>query len=343
MKLSDRAIGYISLFSLIALFSGISYGMYHAHQDVPHSAIVDFEELGTLQPEDEVVVRGYRVGTIGKVTWLGNRSRVQIRFDNPIVIREGTEFNNINYALMGQRRLEIIPSKTGKVLPEDHVHQGHFEPGIAEALRLMEDVSKQIMNVREVVMLIANGDSTHASAQQKYEEVIGSVEDLLENVDRTLSSMQPKMRTFFNQVQDAGHTLVDATLQADTAINAAATGISGKLTQAQDVIKTLADGTAKINETIVSIEQSPAMDKLLGSRDAIDKINNLIVKLNKLVAAIDTKGIKVYDENGNPVKLITWKNTNLVGKTARAKAKARAEKGESLPGGPIRAEAPGDE
>ncbi len=343
MKLSDRAIGYISLVSLFGIFAGVAYGMYEAHQEVPHTAIVDFEELGTLQPEDEVVVRGYRVGTIGKVTWLGNRSRVQIRFDNPIVIREGTEFNNINYALMGQRRLEIIPSKTGKVLPEDHVHQGHFEPGIAEALRLMEDVSKQIMNVREVVMLIANGDSTHASAQQKYEEVIGSVEDLLENVDRTLSSMQPKMRTFFNQVQDAGHTLVDATLQADTAINAAATGISGKLTQAQDVIKTLADGTAKINETIVSIEQSPAMDKLLGSRDAIDKINNLIVKLNKLVAAIDTKGIKVYDENGNPVKLITWKNTNLIGKTARAKAKARAEKGESLPGGPIRAEAPGDE
>ena len=343
MKLSDRAIGYISLVSLFGIFAGVAYGMYEAHQEVPHTAIVDFEELGTLQPEDEVVVRGYRVGTIGKVTWLGNRSRVQIRFDNPIVIREGTEFNNINYALMGQRRLEIIPSKTGKVLPEDHVHQGHFEPGIAEALRLMEDVSKQIMNVREVVMLIANGDSTHASAQQKYEEVIGSVEDLLENVDRTLSAMQPKMRTFFNQVQDAGHTLVDATLQADTAINAAATGISGKLTQAQDVIKTLADGTAKINETIVSIEQSPAMDKLLGSRDAVDKINNLIDKLNKLVAAIDTKGIKVYDENGNPVKLITWKNTNLIGKTARAKAKARAEKGESLPGGPIRAEAPGDE
>ena len=343
MKLSDRAIGYISLFSLIALFSGISYGMYHAHQDVPHSAIVDFEELGTLQPEDEVVVRGYRVGSIGKVTWLGNRSRVQIRFDNPIVIREGTEFNNINYALMGQRRLEIIPSKTGKVLPEDYVHQGHFEPGIAEALRLMEDVGKQIMNVREVVMLIANGDSTHASAEQKYQEILGTIEGLLESADKTLSSMQPKMRKFFNQVQDAEHTLADATLQVDTAVNAAMTGISTKIGQAQDVIKTLADGTAKMNETIASIEQSPAMDKLLGSNEAIDKINALMAKLNKLIAAIDTKGIKIYDENGKPVKLVTWKNTNLIGKTARAKARARAEKGESLPGGPLRAEATGDE
>ena len=129
MKLSDRSIGYISLLSLIGIFASISYGMYEAHQDVPHSAIVDFEELGTLQPEDEVVVRGYRVGTIGAVTWLGDRSRVQIKFDNPIVIREGTQFNNINYALMGQRRLEIIPSKTGEVLPEDHIHTGHNHGG----------------------------------------------------------------------------------------------------------------------------------------------------------------------------------------------------------------------
>ena len=343
MKLSDRSIGYISLLSLIGIFASISYGMYEAHQDVPHSAIVDFEELGTLQPEDEVVVRGYRVGTIGAVTWLGDRSRVQIKFDNPIVIREGTQFNNINYALMGQRRLEIIPSKTGKVLPEDHIHTGHFEPGIAEALRLMEDVNKQIMTVREVVMLIANGDSTHASAQQKYEEIIGNVEGLLDNLDGTLNKMQPKVRRFFNQVQDAEHSMVDAMNQADTAVNAATSAINEKLMQAQDVIKTLADGTAKMNETIASIEQSPTMDKLLGSHEAIDKINSLIAKLNKLIAAIDTKGIKIYDENGKQVKLFTWKNANLIGKTARAKAKARAEKGESLPGGPLRAEAPSDE
>ena len=38
-----------------------------------------------------------------------------------------------------------------------------------------------------------------------------------------------------------------------------------------------------------------------------------------------------YDENGKPVKLFTWKKTNLVGKTARQKAKERAEKGERLP------------
>ena len=110
MNKSDRIIGYISLVALIALFAGIAYGMYEAHQHVTYKAYVDFTELGSLQPEDPVVIRGYTVGTIGKVTWMGDRARVEVKFDEPTVIREGTQFNDVNYALMGQRRLEIVPN-----------------------------------------------------------------------------------------------------------------------------------------------------------------------------------------------------------------------------------------
>ena len=58
----------------------------------------------------------------------------------------------------------------------------------------------------------------------------------------------------------------------------------------------------------------------------VDKVNELVTKLNEIVRAIDTKGIKMLDENGNPVKPFAWKNLNLVGKTAREKARERAEK-----------------
>jgi hypothetical protein len=58
----------------------------------------------------------------------------------------------------------------------------------------------------------------------------------------------------------------------------------------------------------------------------VDKVNELVKKLNEIVQAIDTKGMKILDENGNPIKPFTWKNLNLVGKTAREKAKERASK-----------------
>lgn len=331
MKLSDRALGYISLLALICIFASISYGMYKAHHEESFTALVDFDELGTLQPEDVVVIRGYRVGTIGSVTWLGDKSRVQIKFDQPIVIREGTEFNNVNYALMGQRRLEITPSKTGKILPADYIHKGYFEPGIAEALRYMEDVNKQITYVREAVMLIANGDSTHASVQQKYEKIMGTIEDLLENADVTLSKLRPKINNLFDQVYDATGTLVQVVGQADTAVTSVAQNVTEKISQADSIVSILSDGTAKVKQVMTEIESNPTIDKLLNTRETIDKVSALIKKIDKLLAVIDTKGIKIYDENGNQVKLFTWKNMNLIGATAREKAKIRAEKGESLP------------
>lgn len=331
MKISDRIIGYLSLLGLICIFASISYGMYDAHQEVNDTALVDFDELGTLQPEDVVVVRGYRVGTIGKVTWLGDRSRVQIKFDTPVILREGTQFNNVNYALMGQRRLEIVPSKTGKVLPKDHVHQGYFEPGIAEALRLMEDVNNQITYVREAVMLIVNGDSAHASAQQKYEEIVGGIEQILEDADKSISAIQPKIKEVFNEIEGASNTLIDITNKADTTVKAVTEAVGEKVESAENIIKTLSEGTAKANQVISEIESNTTLQKFTNSRETVDKLNELVTKINQLIAAIDTKDLKVLDDNGNPVKLVTWKNTNLIGKTAREKAKIRAEKGESLP------------
>ena len=332
MKTSDRVIGYLSLLALIALFAGIAYGMFDAHEHVTYKAYVDFTELGSLQPEDPVVIRGYTVGTIGNVTWMGDRGRVEIKFNEPTVIREGTQFNNVNYALMGQRRLEIVPNKNGKVLPEDHIHQGNFEPGIAEALRYMEDVNEQITNIREVVMLITEGDSTHQSAKEIYENVMGTIEGILENADKTIDKLNPAVNTLIRQLNDAGNTVADMAEQVDTTVKTTTNAVNEKIAQAEGVIKSVSEGTKKAEQIIADIENSPAMDKLVNSREIVDKVADLTKKMNDLIAAIDTKGIKMYDDQGKEVKLFTWKNTNLIGKTAREKAKIRAEKGEALPG-----------
>ncbi|MBR4917260.1 MAG: MCE family protein [Fibrobacter sp.] len=332
MKTSDRIIGYISLLALLGLFAGIAYGMFDAHEHITYKAYVDFTELGSLQPEDPVVIRGYTVGTIGKVTWMGDRARVEVKFDEPIVLREGTQFNDVNYAIMGQRRLEIIPNKNGKVLPPDYIHQGNFEPGIAEALRYMEDVNAQITNVREVVMLITEGDSTHRSAKEVYEDVMQTIEGILESADKTIDKLNPAVNTLIRQLNDAGNTVADMTNQVDTTVKVTTDALNEKIAQAEGVIKSVSEGTKKAEQIIADIENSPAMDKLVNSREIVDKVADLTKKMNDLIAAIDTKGIKMYDENGKEVKLFTWKNTNLIGKTAREKAKIRAEKGEALPG-----------
>ena len=330
MKISDRTLGYISLLALLCIFAGIAYCMWEAHHEATTIIQVDFNELGTLQPEDQVTIRGYTVGTVGRVQWLGDRARIQIKFNEPIIIREGTQFNNINYAIMGQRGIEIIPSKTGKVLPNDYIHQGHFEPGIAEALRQIENVNEQISAIRELVHLVIQGDSTHDPASKIFEDIIHSVESTLENTEQTLTTLQPALNNIFVQINAASANLADVSLQADSAVKSVTEAVNQKVALAENALKAISEGAQKTNDILDNIEKNELYSKILYSSETVDKVNELVTKLNELVRAIDTKGIKMLDDNGNPVKPFTWKNLNLVGKTAREKAHIRAEKGETL-------------
>jgi len=325
MKISDRTLGYLSVILLLMIFIVVAYCMYDAHHEEATTALVDFPELGTLQPEDEVVVRGYSVGTIGSVTWLGDRARVLIKFNEPIIIREGTKFNNVNYAIMGQRRLEIIPSKTGEILPQDFVHTGNFEPGIAEVLRYIENVNDQIEVIRNMVLLVLEGDSTHQSATQIVEDAMTTVEETVKKADRMLSQLQPTIKNIFAQVSGASNTLLDVASQADTAVKVASDAVNEKIALADSALRTISEGANHTNEIIEKIEQSTLSDELFTSTKTVDQLKELVDKLNDLIVAIDTKGIKVLDDEGNPVELFSWKNVNLIGKTAREKARERAE------------------
>ena len=53
--------------------------------------------------------------------------------------------------------------------------------------------------------------------------------------------------------------------------------------------------------------------------------------MQALIQAVNTKDITVYDENGNRVKLVRWKNLNIIGKTAREKARERQKKSAENP------------
>lgn len=331
MKISDRTLGYLTIIALLFVFAFVALSMMEAHQKSTMTIQVDFDELGSLQPEDLVVVRGFTVGAVGKVEWLGDRARIQIKFDDPIVLREGTRIVNVNYAIMGQRRVEIFPSKTGAIYKDDYIFKGEFEPGIAEILRYIEDVNDQLTVVRDMIHLITEGDSTHPSAKQAFESVVGTVEGTLENADKLMSSLPNALNGLFKQVNSASAELINVTQQADTAVRTVTAAVNEKLIETDKALKSISDGANRANEIISSVEQDSTIHSLLYSRDMVDKVNELIEKINQFVTAIDLKNLNFEDENGNKVQLITWKHINLIGKTAREKAKERAEKGESLP------------
>jgi len=325
MKLSDKSIGYLSFIGIFLILGGLIFGMWQAHRETSHTAIVDFPELGSLQPEDAVTDRGYQVGRVGSVTWLGHKARIVILFDEPIVLREGTVFRNINYALMGQRRVDVIRSKTGHKLSEDHIYQGEFVPGVAETLRLMESIVAQIKGIQELVMLIALGNDTVPSVPTLFNSALKSADSIVNELENMTAEVQPKINSLLNQTEAASQTVIAVSGTADSTIRAIESQATDKIQDANQAIHELSEGIAKIDTITQAIETNPTAQNLLNSREKIDKVDSLITTVNGLIKAINTKGFALYDENGKKISLITWENLNLIGATAREKAKQRQE------------------
>ncbi len=324
IKISDKTIGYISFAFIIATITLVAIGMWKAHHATRYTATIDFQELGSLQPEDLATLRGYEVGVVREIHWLGDRARVTVHFNEPLRLREGTIFKNVNYALMGQRRLEIIASKTGKDLPEDYIHQGIFEPGIAEALRLIEDVVKQVEALQSMVVLVAQGDSTHHSFSSVFEGYVSKLEGLLQQTE-SLSKMLPeKLDNVFAVVDTTTKSINTITEQTNSAVNTIDSVAKEKIKTAKYALVKISDETKNANSLIDSFENSP-IGELLENDSLIQKTNALIQSTQNLIKAFNTKGLDIRDENGNKVSLIRWENINLIGKTAREKAKLREE------------------
>ena len=324
IKISDKTIGYISFAFIIATITLVAIGMWKAHHATRYTATIDFQELGSLQPEDLATLRGYEVGVVREIHWLGDRARVTVHFNEPLRLREGTIFKNVNYALMGQRRLEIIASKTGKDLPEDYIHQGIFEPGIAEALRLIEDVVKQVEALQSMVVLVAQGDSTHPSFSSVFEGYVSKLEGLLQQTE-SLSKMLPeKLDNVFDVVDTTTKSINTITEQTNSAVNTIDSAAKEKIKTAKYALVKISDETKNANSLIDSFENSP-IGELLENDSLIQKTNALIQSTQNLIKAFNTKGLDIRDENGNKVSLIRWENINLIGKTAREKAKLREE------------------
>lgn len=331
MKISDKALGYISFAVILLIIAGVSFGMWHVHRETSTRIFIDFDELGSLSPEDPVTENGYEVGRVATIEWLGNRSRVTIVLDEPVVLHSGTKFRNASFALMGQRRIEMIRTRKGEILPADHVFHGEFVPGITESLRFVVDARDQILNLKEFAMsILVSTDSTPGLANT-FEESFQALEAFLANLEKTATTADQKVRNVLDQANAMANTANHTADIADTTIRQTLDEADSALSVAYAALQGLSAGVSKFDSALKSVESDSTVKNLLESRELIDELQALNTKLQAATGAFNPKEIAIFDENGNRVKLVRWKNLNIIGATACEKARERQKKSAETP------------
>lgn len=321
MRLSNRQLG--AFFVLILLGAGlwVAGQMVWKSRQATNRVLVLFADMGSLQPQDPVTSRGFPIGHVGTVAWMDGMARVELFLDEPMLLREGTEIRNENYSLMGQRRIEILPNHKGSIVSPDHVFEGSFESGIAEAMHLMAKVRDQVIAVRDLVFLLREGDSSMPSVPQVTEKVISQSEFALAQLERTMNIARPALAKTLKQVDQMGAQAIDLSRQADTTMKLIHT--QGRLTvaEARAILASVEHSLQGLILFLDDLEAKPIAQQLLHKQEVIAKASSLVESLQGILKLFDKNGLVILDENGKPRGLMDISNVNLFGKTARQKVR----------------------
>jgi preprotein translocase subunit YajC len=320
----DKLIGTITIAAVLLIIIYIAFSMWRKESRARDFLLVQFPEMGSLQNEDIVTIRGLAVGHVASITRHKGKALVEIDLDEPRIFRTDTKFKNISPNIMGSRNIAIEPGISGELAAIDHIFDGEFEPGFAEILALSDFAKEQVALLMEFVRLLHVGDEENPSFQKKLEDIVDECENLIVTLSDLVSSIEKQTISALNKAGYYSEQMTDAGIKIGKTL-------ADVRVQAKDGIESAGKMVSKINESIEELgkiltefENSPITMALLDKKEIINDIDSLRSVLQAFVNSIDNQGVKLYDENGKRKSMISLRNIHLFRETARSKAKKRA-------------------
>lgn len=320
----DKIIGFSTIAAALLIIVYMGFAMWLSEKRARHTVLVQFHEMGALQNEDVVAIRGLRVGKVASVKRVNDKALVEIDLDEPRIFRKDTKFRNVSPNIMGSRLIAIEPGANGEVAPKDYVFDGEFEMGIAEVLSMSDLAKEQVAILMDFIRLLQTGDENNSSLQQKVEEIVKECDELIASLLNMVNSIEKQTIGILDRAGGYVEQISNAATQIDKTLDTIRTQAQDGIVAAEDIILKVNGTITALNQVLTQFENNPVTVALLDKREIIDDIDSLRSALQAFINTIDKHGIKIYDEKGKRKSMVTFKNIHIFRETARSKARKRA-------------------
>jgi len=323
---NEKLIGSLTITAILLVIAYVAFSIWQNERKARNVVFVRFPEMGALQNGDVVAIRGYAIGHIISVTKANDKALVEIGLDEPRLFRKDTKFRNVSPNIMGSRSIVVEPGKRGELVPKDYVFDGEFEPGFAEILALTDVARKQVAALMEFIRILQTGDEKNQPLQKKVEDIMEECEDILEALSKAINTVESQTIGALNKVEDYAAQISDAGQKIDKSMDTIRVQAKDGIEAADNIISSVKKSIDELSKIITQFESNSVTITLLDKKDIINDLDSLRSSLQAFVSSIDSKGIKIYDENGKRKSMVSLKNIHLLRETARSKAKKRAQK-----------------
>ena len=204
---SDRILGCILLSILLFICVGLgAYGVYTLMHPTPIRILL-FPQIGNLKPDDQVYLKGVKIGLVRNMKWLPQHVVVYVTENRPFVLHEGYHIDDIDIGTMGDRILMIIDDNSAApIIGNRDTLYGTFHPGVSEAIglihkfcvdvdsltalsqRLRFGTPKQTSLITKTRLIANTADSLSLSLSDALTGVSAALVPALDSLTRLLSS-----------------------------------------------------------------------------------------------------------------------------------------------------------
>jgi len=321
----DKLTGFITIAVALLIIVYVVFAVWQNEKIARNTVFVQFSEMGALQNEDVVSIRGLEIGRVVSITRANEKALVEIGLDEPRIFRKDTKFRNISPNIMGSRSIVIEPGKDGELAPKDYVFNGEFEPGLAEILALTDVAKEYVASLMKFIRILHTGDENNSSLQETFEDIINECEDLMATLSDVVYSVEKQTLGALNKVSDYTEQISNASIKINNSLDTVRVQAQDGIEAVENIILKVNGSIENLNGILIRFENNPVIEALLDKREIIDDIDSLRSALQAFVSSIDRYGVKIYDEKGERLSMIKFKNIHLFRETARSKAKKRAE------------------
>jgi len=302
----------------------VAFAVWRNESSANNVVLVQFNEMGALQNQNIVSIRGVQVGHVASIIRADEKALVKIVLDEPRIFRTDTKFKNVSPNIMGSRNIAVELGKNGEIAPSGYIFDGEFEPGLAEILYMTDIAKKNVASLMEFVRLLQTGDKNSMSLQKKYEEIMGECEEFVVALAEIVNSVEKQTVGALNKVGYYVGEVTDASVAIGSSVDTLRVQAQEGVKSLEGIVLKIQDAIKDLDDILIQFENSPVTVALIDKREIADDIDNLRSTLQGFIGALDNQGIKIYDEKGNRQSMVRWKNIHLLRETARSKAKKRA-------------------
>ena len=258
-----------------------------------HIAAV-FESVAGLDDKASVRIAGVRVGRVDGIGLEANgrRAKVNILFDKPVPLTQGTTARIANLGLLGDKYVELVPGPpAAPKLPENAILVGKTPVSFDDALAKLDSIGDSIQQVtgglgganlgNGIQALIAHAQATSDEITMLVRENRATVASTIRNTDAASDTLRTQLPLIAAQTQQTIE-LVRAMLAENRGnLSASMDNVKHVTDKLQMSVDNLNDITGKISKG------EGTVGKLVNSDEAY---NSVVKTLDSIKTGVDTLG-----------------------------------------------------